>query len=236
MQKPVVEPPQDQHRLQPGGCGPDSSARLGEVHSGDSEAGCVGRWGGHGEGLRRTHGDAAGEKLGASPVDRFAVNVGTVLVLPSPPLGWRAGPSSAVDTGTGRSPRSSPSVGEPRTWRRRTARPRKRSVWQEPTVNTADPRRASARRGYCEAERWSTVSTGSGGEPGAVRVARRVRRAGRENGPGESPVLRPGSTQLRPVLPGRRRTTRRARHRRRPCHGVPVGATVHAAVCRALLH
>jgi hypothetical protein len=39
--------------------------------------------GGHGEGLRRTHGEAAGEKLGAVPVDRSAMNVGTILGLPA---------------------------------------------------------------------------------------------------------------------------------------------------------
>jgi hypothetical protein len=33
--------------------------------------------GGHGEGLRRSRGDTAGAKPGASPVDRAAVNVGT---------------------------------------------------------------------------------------------------------------------------------------------------------------
>jgi hypothetical protein len=38
--------------------------------------------GGHEEGLRRTHGEAAGEKLGAAPVDRSAMNVGTILGLP----------------------------------------------------------------------------------------------------------------------------------------------------------
>jgi hypothetical protein len=39
--------------------------------------------GGHEEGLRRTCGEAAGEKLGAVPVDRSSVNVGTVLGLPA---------------------------------------------------------------------------------------------------------------------------------------------------------
>jgi hypothetical protein len=39
--------------------------------------------GGHEEGLRRTHGEAAGEKLGAAPVDRSAMNVGTILGLPA---------------------------------------------------------------------------------------------------------------------------------------------------------
>lgn len=43
----------------------------------------MGRYGGHGEGLRRTHGDAAGEKLGASSVKRSAVNVGTTPGLPN---------------------------------------------------------------------------------------------------------------------------------------------------------
>jgi len=37
------------------------------------------------EGLRRTHGDAVGVKLDPSPVDRYAVNVGSVLGLPSLP-------------------------------------------------------------------------------------------------------------------------------------------------------
>ena len=41
--------------------------------------------GGHGEGLRRSRGDAAGVEPGASPVDRAAVNVGTISrTVPSP--------------------------------------------------------------------------------------------------------------------------------------------------------
>jgi hypothetical protein len=36
--------------------------------------------GGHGEGLRRSHGDAAGVEPGASLVDRTAVNVGTARI------------------------------------------------------------------------------------------------------------------------------------------------------------
>jgi hypothetical protein len=39
--------------------------------------------GGHEEGLRRTRGEAAGEKLGAAPVDRSAMNVGTILGPPA---------------------------------------------------------------------------------------------------------------------------------------------------------
>jgi hypothetical protein len=36
--------------------------------------------GGHGEGLRRSRGDAAGVEPGASPVDRTTVNVGTISI------------------------------------------------------------------------------------------------------------------------------------------------------------
>ena len=44
----------------------------------DSVAGLACRWGGHGESLRRSRGDAAGTKLGAKLIDRFAVNTGTI--------------------------------------------------------------------------------------------------------------------------------------------------------------
>jgi len=37
---------------------------------GDSEASQEGWWGGHEESLRRTRGEAVGEELGTSPVDR----------------------------------------------------------------------------------------------------------------------------------------------------------------------
>ena len=43
-----------------------------------SEAGLSVRWGGHAEELRRRRGDAVGVKAGASLIDRFQVNVGTV--------------------------------------------------------------------------------------------------------------------------------------------------------------
>lgn len=45
----------------------------------DSVAGLACRWGGHDEGLRRSRGDAAGAKLGAYLINRFAVNTGTIL-------------------------------------------------------------------------------------------------------------------------------------------------------------
>ena len=86
MYESVVEPPQVQNRLQPGGYGPDCSARHGHGR-GDFEAGQPGRLEGHGEGLRRSHGDAVGEKLGASLVERSLVNVGTVLPSPWFPAG-----------------------------------------------------------------------------------------------------------------------------------------------------
>lgn len=47
--------------------------------------------GGHGESLRRSRDDAAGEELGAVLVDRYAVNVGTSPWLPFPPCGQRGG-------------------------------------------------------------------------------------------------------------------------------------------------
>jgi hypothetical protein len=49
-----------------------------QIGRGDSEAGQVGRLGGHEESLRRTRGEAAGEQLGTSPVNRLVVNVGTI--------------------------------------------------------------------------------------------------------------------------------------------------------------
>jgi hypothetical protein len=75
------------------------------------------------ESLRRTRGEAVGVKLDPIPVKRCAVNVGSVLRSPFPaddqPVGRRAGPSSADGPRTWQSLRSSPSAGEPRTWRRK---------------------------------------------------------------------------------------------------------------------
>ncbi len=44
----------------------------------NSVAGLACRWGGHGESLRRNRGNAAGAKLGAKLINRFAVNTGTI--------------------------------------------------------------------------------------------------------------------------------------------------------------
>ena len=102
VQKPVVEPPQVQNRLQSGGYGPDRNARP---DRGDSEAVQLGRWGGHRESLRRTGGEVAGEKLGASPVERLSVNVGTVLWPPSPsaiPVGGGQARGQLLAAGSGR--------------------------------------------------------------------------------------------------------------------------------------
>lgn len=62
----------------------------------DSVAGLACRWGGHGEGLRRNRGDAAGAKLDAKLIDRFAVNTGTI------PCRSRR-PGAARDAGIGAS-------------------------------------------------------------------------------------------------------------------------------------
>lgn len=59
--------------------------------------------GGHGEGLRRSRGEAAGAELGISLVDRDMVNVGTVRVRPPTcrPGWWWAGPPSTYGHGRG---------------------------------------------------------------------------------------------------------------------------------------
>ena len=41
---------------------------------------------GHEESLRRIRGEAAGEKLGAAPVNRHTLNMGTIPALPTPSL------------------------------------------------------------------------------------------------------------------------------------------------------
>lgn len=68
---------------------------------------CGGRPGGHGEGLRRSRGEAAGEELGAYPVEWLMVNVGTSSG-PLPvglPGRWREHTSSVDGPTLGRSPR-----------------------------------------------------------------------------------------------------------------------------------
>jgi hypothetical protein len=86
----------------------------------------VDRSGGHGECLRRSRGEAAGEQLGADPVERSMVNVGTTVGSPSCPVsqaGQRVCTPSVDGSMVGRSLRSSPSTGKPCTWRRETASP-----------------------------------------------------------------------------------------------------------------
>jgi hypothetical protein len=72
VQEPAVEPPQVRNRLEIWRiwAGQQCTASVLWYAGVDSEAGVVGRWGGHEEGLRRTRGEAAGEQLGASLVDR----------------------------------------------------------------------------------------------------------------------------------------------------------------------
>ena len=57
----------------------------------DSEAGLACRRGGHGEGLRRSRGDAAGAKLEAGLINRFSVNTGTIPRRSDEPKSIRAG-------------------------------------------------------------------------------------------------------------------------------------------------
>ena len=74
----------------PGGSGLECSARPAKGRWGVSVIGKACRSGGHGEGLRRSHGDAAGAQLGGSLDNRTVVNVGSVLVSP-PGSGNRPG-------------------------------------------------------------------------------------------------------------------------------------------------
>ena len=64
---------------------------------GDSDAGELGRSGGHAEGLRRRCGEAAGEKLGAAPVNRCVGNVGTLPGSPSLPCAQHGGGQAGLD-------------------------------------------------------------------------------------------------------------------------------------------
>ncbi|GAA3838596.1 hypothetical protein GCM10022403_083790 [Streptomyces coacervatus] len=80
------------HRLQPGGYGPGcSTRRLVSYVSTTSASDVLADAEGHGEGLRRNRGEAAGRKLGAAPADRSTVNMGTASRLPNHPRhqrGW----------------------------------------------------------------------------------------------------------------------------------------------------
>lgn len=78
MQKPVVEPPQVDRRLQSSGYGPVSNAGSWISRSTSSPTRVV-DGGGHTESLRRRYGEIAGEELGADLVKRNVVNVGTAL-------------------------------------------------------------------------------------------------------------------------------------------------------------
>jgi hypothetical protein len=87
MHEPVVEPPQALNRLEPDGSGSGSSSRRPKVPAWRLRGWAkLVQLGGHEECLRRTRDEAAGEKLGATPVDRHMVNVGTALELPSCPI------------------------------------------------------------------------------------------------------------------------------------------------------
>jgi hypothetical protein len=84
MQKPVVEPPQEVHRLEPGGSGPDCSASVASCIEGVDSGVDGGKVGPEVtvKACGVTVARAAGEKLGTHPVYRLVVNVGTVLGSP----------------------------------------------------------------------------------------------------------------------------------------------------------
>jgi hypothetical protein len=111
--------PQSSDRLEPGGYGP-AAVRTRRWWRGTPGLVFNDWLGGHGEVLRGNRGDAAGTESGSS----FIVNTGTVPVLPPPRIrrGWSGlGASTADRSGAGRSRRSTPSRGEPRTWERAAA-------------------------------------------------------------------------------------------------------------------
>ena len=87
MQKPVVEPPQEEAPARTWWIGAGSQwAPVGKPRQATParvREACVG---GHGECLRRSRGEAAGEELGTYPVDRLMVNVGTVARSPFLPV------------------------------------------------------------------------------------------------------------------------------------------------------
>jgi len=155
------------------------------------------RPGGRVEGLRRRRGDAVGVKLAASLVERSESERGN-----PPDVAHCCGgqdPLSVDGVGWGRSLRSSRGMGKPGTWRREAAnplsgtwRPRAAGEYRRPASlsGSGDQDRVSYQPG-CKARclRWVR------GEPGAVKVARRVRRAARRNPPTERPTGRSWSRQ-----------------------------------------
>ena len=170
--------PLNVYRLKPGGYGPGCGAQPDRTvisgSGGNSWAACGCRPGGHGEGLRRSRGDAAGTKLGTSPVERTAVNMGTVPVLPpvrAPARTVGLGPPSADRAGTGRSRRSSPRPGKPATWRRAAAETRREGCCNaerragEYRRRLADLRAALRRVRRCRPSftvgRWPILAAGS---------------------------------------------------------------------------
>jgi hypothetical protein len=71
VKKPVVETPQEPHRLKTWWIRAGQQRTLMGQPKSDSETGCNGWRGGHGECLRRSHGEVAGEQLGTYPVNRL---------------------------------------------------------------------------------------------------------------------------------------------------------------------
>jgi len=84
----MVEPPQAWNQLKPGGYGLGNSARHFRLFDETATSYPQANWQdeGYGEGLRRTRGEAVGEKLGTAPVNRHTLNMGTVSAPPSLPF------------------------------------------------------------------------------------------------------------------------------------------------------
>src|SRR3954470_23102611 len=113
------------------------------VAEGTSIGSRVGRVGGHDEMLRGSRGEAAGEELGADPVERSSGERGNhrgAVPLPDLPGRGGLGAPSADRRVVGRSRRSSPRPGKPVTWPRAAASSQCRH-WKvrRPPVNTGAP-------------------------------------------------------------------------------------------------
>src|SRR4051812_20525117 len=121
-------------------CAPRSGRTVAEGTSARSR---VGRVGGHDEVLRGSRGEAAGEELGADPVERSCGERGNhraVVPLFDRPGRGGLGTPSADRRVVGRSRRSSPRPGKPVTWARAAASAQGRD-WKvrRPPVNTGAP-------------------------------------------------------------------------------------------------
>ena len=204
------------HRLEPGGSGPEAT-RTCLLHDGGGEL--PGRsangWEGRGDVLRGSHGDVAGAESGASSAERSTGEHGNhpwsargsrrqrgrsgwVHRRPSGP-GWGGAVVVVAGVTTCHGARESRTQDE---GRQQESRSEDAAMPKDALANVGAHHRVpiGPRRRVSEMQanlhRCAFVHDGRPcGEPGAVRVARRVRRAAWGNGPAAMPAPRPRPTQ-----------------------------------------